>query len=137
MVGVGYSRYMHRQASKKETSKHHDRSLDDFVKNLKRYNLKSERYDRLHSPDPFGPYRNNTHTLERSRTLSGKHSRKTNKTTRQRVERLLNGSSLSREKLKTSGSKLPPKGTVPKAVANPADLISVFNRRIQETEHFL
>jgi len=32
---------MHRQTSKKDTHKHHDRSLDDFLKHLKKYNLKS------------------------------------------------------------------------------------------------
>lgn len=81
---------MHRHASKKETQKHHDRSLDDFLKHLKKYNLKSERHDRLLSPDPLAPYRQNTtHTLERSRTLSGKQSRKTNKTTRNKIEKIL------------------------------------------------
>jgi hypothetical protein len=80
------SRYMYRQASKKSTSKYHDRSLDDFIKNMKRYNLKSERYDRILSPDPFAPYRNNINqTLDRSRTLSGNKSRKTNKTIRKKV----------------------------------------------------
>jgi len=77
---------MHRQASKKDTQKHHDRSLDDFLKHLKKYNLKSERHDRILSPDPLAPYRQNTNqTLERSRTLSGKQSRKTNRTTRQKI----------------------------------------------------
>ena len=125
---------MLRQASKKETGKHHDRSLDDFVKHLKRYNLKSERYDRLMSPDPLAPYRNNTHTLERSRTLSGKHSRKTNKTTRQKVECMLGGS-LSRDKPRSS-SKMP-KTSSSHTLANPADLISLFSRRIREAERFL
>ncbi len=32
---------MQRHASKKDTQKHHDRSLDDFLKHLKKYNLKS------------------------------------------------------------------------------------------------
>ena len=32
---------MYRQASKKSTSKYHDRSLEDFIKNIKKYNLKS------------------------------------------------------------------------------------------------
>jgi hypothetical protein len=45
---------------------------------------------------------------------------------------MLNGSSLSREKQRPSTSKNPPK-----AVPNPADLISVFSKRIRETEHFL
>ena len=86
----GFIVVMHRQASKKETNKHQDRSLDDFLKHFKRYNLKSERHDRLHSPDLFAPYRQNTtHTLERSRTLSGKQSRKTNKTTRCKREKIL------------------------------------------------
>jgi len=77
---------MQRQTSKKDQSRYNDRSVDDFLKHIKRYNLKSERYERMLSPDPYAPYRQNTtHTLERSRTLSGKHSRKTNKTTRQKV----------------------------------------------------
>lgn len=32
---------MYRQTSKKSTSKYHDRSLDDFIKNMKKCNLKS------------------------------------------------------------------------------------------------
>lgn len=82
------------------------------------------------SPDPLAPYRNNTaHTLERSRTLSGKHSRKTNKTTRQKVERMLCGS-LSKEKHRSSGNKMP-KTNSSNTLANPADLISLFSKRIR------
>ncbi len=137
---------MQRQTSKKQTQKHHDRSLDDFLKHLKKYNLKSERYDRLHSPDPFAPYRQNTnHTLERSRTLSGKHSRKTNKTTRHKVEKILTGSvfkdrsgSLSKDKQKGSHSKIVSKSeSAANNLANPADLISEFSKRIKQAERFL
>jgi hypothetical protein len=105
---------------------------------MKRYNLKSERYDRLLSPDPLAPYRQNTtHTLERSRTLSGKHSKKTNRTTRQKVEKMLSGS-VSREKQrgsasKISTSKLGSKCQSGATLPNPADLISEFSRRIRET----
>ena len=94
------------------------------MKHLKKYNLKSERYDRLLSPDRFAPYRQNTtHTLERSRTLSGKHSRKTTKTTRHKIERILTLSK-SKEKQKSSASNIVTNTNRAVVLANPADLIS-------------
>ena len=126
---------MFRNASKKETSKRHERSLDDFMKHLKRYNLRSERQDRIHSPDPYAPYRIRTSTLDRSRTLSAKHSQKTTKTTRKRVEKLLSG---SLSKNRASSGLLPTLS--PHSVdglPNPADLIAEFTRRIRETEMYL
>ena len=126
---------MHRQTSKKDTHKHHDRSLDDFLKHLKKYNLKSERYDRILSPDRFAPYRQNTtHTLERSRTLSGKHSKKTTKTTRHKIEKIL---AVSKEKHKSSSSNIISKSQSAVNLPNPADLISEFSKKIREAEHVL
>jgi hypothetical protein len=123
---------MHRQASKKETQKHHDRSLDDFLKHLKKYNLKTERHDRILSPDPLAPYRQNTtHNLERSRTLSGKLSRKTNRTTRQKVEKILSRSK-SKDKSKLNASNIISKSQSAGNIPNPADLISEFSKRIRE-----
>ena len=128
---------MHRQASKKETQKHHDRSLDDFLKHLKKYNLKTERHDRILSPDPLAPYRQNTtHTLERSRTLSGKQSRKTNRTTRQKVEKILSRSK-SKDRSKLNASNIISKSQSAGNLPNPADLISEFSKRIREAEQIL
>lgn len=128
---------MQRHASKKQTNKLHDRSVDDFVKHLKRYNLKSERYDRLLSPDKFAPYRHNiNHTLDKSRTLSGNKSLKTNKTTRIKIERMLSGS-ISKEKNRSSASKIVTKSQSDNILPNPADLISQFSRRIREAQRYL
>ena len=74
------------------------------------------------SPDRFAPYRQNTtHTLERSRTLSGKHSKKTTKTTRHKVEKIL---SFSKEKQRGSSSNIMSKSQSAINLPNPADLIS-------------
>jgi hypothetical protein len=126
---------MHRHTSKKEHQRHHDQSLDNFMKHLKKYNLKSERYDRILSPDRFAPYRQNTtHTLDRSRTLSGKQSKKTTKTTRQKIDRLL---TFSKSKQKTSASNIISKSQSAVSLPNPADLISDFSKKIREAEHVL
>jgi hypothetical protein len=49
---------------------------------------------------------------------------------------MLNGS-VSREKQRSSASKMAIKTNSSKILANPADLISVFSKRIRDAEHYL
>lgn len=49
---------------------------------------------------------------------------------------MLSGS-VSKEKHRNSASKMGTKTNSSKVLPNPADLISVFSKRIRDTEHFL
>jgi hypothetical protein len=80
---------MYKQLSRNKH--HHEQSVDDFMKQIRKYNLKSERYL---SPKPLlymysNPRNHTLQTIERekSKTLSNRqsHSKKTTKNVRQKV----------------------------------------------------
>ena len=80
-----------RPIGRSNSRKHyHEQSMDDFMKNIRKFNLKSERYI---SNRPFNMYlrQNTTKTIEksRSRTLSNRKSQSKSKKVKKKVEHIL------------------------------------------------
>ena len=69
---------------------YHEQSMDDFMKNIRKFNLRSERYL---ANKPFNMYlrQNTTKTMEksRSRTLSNRKSLSKSKKMKKKIESIL------------------------------------------------
>jgi hypothetical protein len=99
----------HPMMGRSHSKKHyHEQSMDDFIKHLRKFNLRSERYI---ASKPLGMYmrHNTTKTVEKSRsqTLSNRKSLSKSKKVKKKVETLLSNTSRQKEeKKKKSGMKI-------------------------------